>query len=76
MGEQNIYANKYSLVVSNKEAFLSLQWMGPVLDEKGKVIGEKTIREQTVTMPLELAYALKDSLNEIFKERVDESKPE
>lgn len=76
MDGQMTYANKYSLVVSNKEAFISFQWVGPELDDKGTVTRERTVREQTVTMPLELAFALKNSLNEIFKEKPNESKPE
>lgn len=71
MEQQNAYANKYTIARSEREIFISFQWIVPTLNEEGNVTGQQVNHDQTITMPIELAYAMKDSLNTLLKEHTD-----
>ncbi len=49
-----IYVNVATVSASNNDVSIQFQWVAPSLNEKHAVVGQVILREQVVTMSLEM----------------------
>lgn len=63
-----MYANKVSIAISDKEAFMKFECTGPKFDEKDQVIGSEAIESEKIVMSHELLYKIRDLISELIKQ--------
>lgn len=65
MTNEIMFANSVTITGIGNEAVFTFKWMAPALDENGRTVGQKIVREQTVTMTRELAHGMINILEQV-----------
>ena len=65
MTNEIMFANSVTITGIGNETVFTFKWMVPALDENGRTVGQKIVREQTVTMTRELAHEMISILQQV-----------